>query len=299
MPPDSVIYYLVSLLVAKMFELKEELYQEQVVSIFEFTLLINGIIVFKDFHKYSQYYLGFINNFLRQEMDENYKFLMVTDLADIELEEQLDTKTPAEREKILRDMNEKEISIYCPEMINRLEQLSYEEKVKIHSMFKFLNKSEEQHYNGFPNKIVSVEPLFDVYNDAYKLGELLNWLTSNFDLDKPHGLPLAEWVRNLLSPPETLHQENVSTYDGYIKIDTLPKRMQFMIECYDDKSLQRTTLDNRDKKKDVYITDMHNKLDPLAIKQGITYTNKNKNIKGLSKAAVEQMMLCILEDKNN
>jgi hypothetical protein len=282
-----------------MFELKEELYQEQVVSIFEFTLLINGIIVFKDFHKYSQYCLGFINNFLKQEMDENYKFLMVTDLADIELEEQLDTKTPAEREKILRDRNEEEISIYCPEMINRLEQLSYEEKVKIHSMFKFLIKSEEQHYNDFPNRIGSVEPLFDVNNDAYKLGELLNWLTSNFNLDKPHGLPLVEWAKNLLSPPETLQQGNDSIYDGYIKIDTLPKSMQFMIECYDDKSLQRTTLENRNKKKDVYITDMHSKLNPLAIKQGITYMDKNKSNKGLSRAAVEQMMLCILEDKNN
>jgi hypothetical protein len=296
MPPDSVIYYLVSLLVAKMFELKERQYQEQIVSIFEFTLLLNGMIFFNDFQKYSETDLGFINHFLRQEMDENYKFLMVTEVAKIKLKKKFVTKTPAEREKILKDKNEFETSDCCPEMLSRLEKLSNEEKVNICNMHKFLLKSEEQHYNDFPTRIDSVEPLIDVNNNAYRLGELLNWLTSNFDLDKPHGLPLAEWVRNLLFPPETLHHENVSTYDGYIKIDTLPKIMQFMIECYQDSSFQQSSVENNSKQVSIFKSEKVDKLFEISKQKGMTHTSNRKEQKGISPTALKYIIDFIQKD---
>jgi hypothetical protein len=286
-----------------MFELKEEQYPDQKVSIAEFTLLVNGIFDFKYFHKYKKLEIDFSYSFLKNQLNETYGFLLKTEVMDGKrVYPSLEPKNPSsseERKEKLNNLNNSRKQSICHELVSRLEELSKEEKENILTMLDFLNGYEKRNDGSFPATGFGVKSHIDNKVHAYEVGSLMMWLGSNFNLNSKHGLPLAEWVRNLLSPPETLQQGNDSTYDGYIKIDTLPKSMQFMIECYDDKSLQRTTLENRNKKKDVYITDMHSKLNPLAIKQGITYMDKNKSNKGLSRAAVEQMMLCILEDKNN
>jgi hypothetical protein len=283
-----------------MFELKENLYPDQKVSILEFTLLVNGIFEFNDFHNYTKQDLDLCNSFLKNELHKSYKYLKSTEVLDSKKVlphlNRRNSVSKEDKESKLSRLNEVAKRSVFPNLLNRLESLTNEGKENIADMLDHLMKCERLNFNDFPTKGYGVKSLIDNTEYAFKMRDVMEWLRSNFNLQSNHGLPLTEWAKRLSSQHKTELQENDSTYDGYIKIDTLPKIMQFMIECYQDSSFQQSSMENNSKQVSIFKSEKVDKLFEISKQKDMTHTSNRKEQKGISPTALKYIIDFIQKD---
>jgi hypothetical protein len=281
-----------------MLKLKRKKYLLQKVSIEEFVLLLTDIFHFDNFLQYSKFDINLCFYFISNTPFSEYQLIT-------KKEAQIYADYPANRNRTKRGLaeyldkvNSERLKNTDSRMLSQLNNLSENKKTAIKKFYDTFIESKKTKYNQFPTSFY--KSIINEKEHAFLVNDLIFWFIDNFNFDETFNLPLAAWAKSIVFPkPELSNTDNSPVPEGYIKIDTLPKIMQFMIECYKDKTLQKSTIENRDCKKVAYLEAMNKKINPVAIKKGITYTDRNKTINGLSKAAVEQMMFFIKEDKTN
>ena len=74
--------------------------------------------------------------------------------------------------------------------------------------------------------------------------------------------------------------------------------MQFMIECYQDKSLQKDSISHKDKSRKQYHEDIEKLLHHKAVKRGIKFGNKETESRGLKGTNIEKFCDFIQESKD-
>lgn len=131
---------------------------------------------------------------------------------------------------------------------------------------------------------------------VYRVGDVLEIIDGLFDKEKLK-FKLPDWALDYLSNKDKVI-ESKELDDGYIKIDSLPKIMQLMIESYKDKSLQKNSVKFKSKNKKQYYEEMKKILNPKASKMGITYIANKKDKQGLVAKKLENFCDFIQEDKN-
>jgi hypothetical protein len=279
-----------------MFELKENLYIDQNVSIEEFTLLVNGIFIFNDFHKYQKHDIVFCYEFLRNKLHATYLFLDKSEILISKKVTPLLNLSNEEGEQRLNALNNMKESNLCSGLLSRLKSLATEERENIISLLEFLNRQKELNNHNFPTQGIYVKSQINKGVPAYKLGELIDWLKNNFNLNSGHGLPLTDWAKSLSFPQEPSVQEKDSLYDGYIKKENLTKIMQFMIECSQDPSYQRKHITNNMKQAKIFKDEKVKELLEVSKKKGFSHIITKQEVKGISPTALGYLIDFIQND---
>jgi hypothetical protein len=115
---------------------------------------------------------------------------------------------------------------------------------------------------------------------------------SNYDIT----FELPDWVNEYIENKD-LETDNTTTDVDSDIIKTLPKIMQFMIECHQDLTLQKDTVEYRDIGMQSYYKKMEEKLNPLAAKRGITFKESQKSFNGLKGINLQKFCNFFQKDK--
>ncbi len=178
-------------------------------------------------------------------------------------------------------------------------KLTDKQKKEFNNKFQSLEKQlliDAKNTNNFPKhtgKFDVADPIrkevYSVY--SYRISDLIIWISNNYDID----VILPDWVTDYLINRKP--KSTKSNIDGFVQINTLPKIMQFMIECFQDPTLQRDTVEHKDLKRKPYLAKMEEKLNPIAIKKGISYTKNLKRYTGLTGINLEKFCEFMQKDK--
>jgi hypothetical protein len=229
--PDSIIYYLVSLLVTSMFKLKDDLYLHQNVSIEEFTFLVTGILSFDDWLQYTiddiEYCLFFLNN----NMHNEYIFLTRSEVLVSKKSSAFKSALPHEENiKELNKKNEAKKADYCPKIIEKLQLFSKEDKENIMDFYILIHNAQDSNYNNFPTKGVKCKSLINDSKYAYSIKSLFDWLKNNFELNNNYKLPLTYWAKEVLIPTQNILSKE--PMNSLIDINSLPKPLKLAVAAY-------------------------------------------------------------------
>ena len=282
-----------------MFELNKDLYTKQKTSISEFVFVINGILNLSKFHEYTKGDIEYCHNFIKNKLDIKYPFMAFEEAIAAQKVNSGDKRSFDDKMSALKKENDNRKTRYFPDIISKLEVLTNEQKNNICSMITSLENCKRTNFNGFPTMGFGIKSTINEQHYAYQLGELITWINENIPLTQDHGLPLTSWANEMLTPPQkTANRENNSTLNGYVEISTLPKIMQFMIECYQDKSLQKDSISHKDKSRKQYHEDIEKLLHHKAVQRGIKFGNKETESRGLKGTNIEKFCDFIQESKD-
>jgi hypothetical protein len=125
----------------------------------------------------------------------------------------------------------------------------------------------------------------------YTIGDLIDWVSVKYDLKE---YILADWFKDELEKRVIKNFPNDTDLDknpDYIRISTLPKVLQLMIEV-----CNKAEYDSTDANYDEYMA--KKKLDVLAKKNGIFFGNNARTDKGLANINAKKVIEFIQKDKN-
>lgn len=280
-----------------MFELNKDLYTKQKTSISEFVFVINGILNLSKFHEYTKGDIEYCHNFIKNKLDIKYPFMAFEEAIAAHKVNSGDKRSFDDKMSALQKENDNRKTRYFPDIISKLEVLTDEQKNNICSMITTLKNFKRTNFNGFPTMGFGITSTINEQHYAYQLGELITWINENIPLTQDHGLPLTSWANEMLTPPQkTANRENNSTLDGYVEISTLPKIMQFMIECYQDSSFQQSSMENNSKQVSIFKSEKVDKLYEISKQKRMTHTSNRKKQKGISPTALKYIINFIQKD---
>jgi len=129
-------------------------------------------------------------------------------------------------------------------------------------------------------------------NYRYKVNQLIDFVINEFG-NFPCVLPswaqsYVDSLSNNYSPKKEL--------EGYIEIDTLPKIMQFMIECSQDLSYQRNNMTNKSKQAKIFKDEKVNELFDASKRMGFSHIKAKTVCKGISHTALKYIIDFIQKD---
>jgi hypothetical protein len=123
----------------------------------------------------------------------------------------------------------------------------------------------------------------------YEIGDLIGWVSTKYDLTD---YLLADWFKEELKKRAVDNKStDVDKGKDYIKIDTLPKILQLMIEVCNKQEydIDNSSYDEQSAK---------DKLESLAINQGVFFGNNQRTTKGLGNINAKKIIEYIQKDKN-
>jgi hypothetical protein len=123
----------------------------------------------------------------------------------------------------------------------------------------------------------------------YTIGDLIDWVFVKYDLSE---YSLADWFEEELQKRAVDKKSTDNDKGkGYIRIETLPKILQLMIEVCNkpEYDIGNSSYDEESAK---------DKLDKLAIKQGVYFGNNQRTTKGLGNINAKKIIEYIQKDKN-
>ncbi|WP_114325340.1 hypothetical protein [Candidatus Colwellia aromaticivorans] len=123
----------------------------------------------------------------------------------------------------------------------------------------------------------------------YTIGDLIGWVSTKYDLS---GYPLADWFKEELKK-RAVDSKSTDNDKGkdYIKIETLPKILQLMIEVSNKPEYDREN-SSYDEKSAI------SKLENLAKNKGVYFGNNQRTAKGLGNINAKKIIEYIQKDKN-
>jgi len=153
------------------------------------------------------------------------------------------------------------------------------------------NISDDPHNIEFPFSDVLCKKTSknDELHLKYTIGDLISWVSDKYNLSD---CLLADWVEEELKKRavDNKSSDNDKGKD-YIKIETLPKILQLMIEVCNEPEYD---IDNP-----IYYEDVaKEKLDILAKKKGVYFGNNARTDKGLANINAKKVIEFIQKDKS-
>tara|TARA_R100000544_G_C2227255_1_gene61734 strand:- start:2048 stop:2860 length:813 start_codon:yes stop_codon:yes gene_type:complete len=270
-----------------MVKLKKNKQLEQKVSIVEFGLLVTGILNFDDFHKYTKQDLIYCNNelYLSQFLKATYT-KYVPDKAN--------SKNSNGESEILRrfrifEQQRTNKNDLTEGIFSRLERLSQEQKKAILDLIELIQKQARYSSASFPFSIKNSSSQTDHAKPVFSRNDLSKWLIDSLDLEDT---PLADWFKEYKDNHKSIENDSGNFIpDGYIKIDTLPKVLQLMIDVHDKPEYCKT---NSNYNEEVVYKELKSK----AVKMDIYLDDNARKRKGLANINIEKIITFIQKDDN-
>jgi hypothetical protein len=278
-----------------MAKLKDKTHAEKRLGIIEFGLLVTGIFHFDDFHKYTLDDLKYCLNELHLSLYEKAIFTNYVPNNN----RNNSGNYVSEFQLNLRVFNQQKITknYLTAGIFIRLEKLPQEQKKNIKNFIALIENQARTSPSNFPLSIRHHSSQTDSRNAVFALNELCKWTNESMDLED---ITIADWFKEYQKNHKAIENNaEYGTKDGYIKIDTLPKIMQFMIECFNEPTFQHSFISNKELPTKTFKPQITEQLNPLAVKRGFTYTKQNTQYKGIAPTKLEYIVDLIQKDENN
>lgn len=121
----------------------------------------------------------------------------------------------------------------------------------------------------------------------YLASDLITFCIEQWD-DFPK-LNLAPWVKEYIYQSHYQQKSDLGTVkSGYVELDKLPKKMQFLLECHAEPSYQVTHINNKNSLLKNFKPEVVEQIVELSKNKGITSISQRKEIDGLTKTQAEQ-----------
>lgn len=268
-----------------MASIKDKLYRNLSVTIDEFTLLAIGYFDFNNFHKY-------------QTKDLNYVLesaLLIYFNADIELfkkalkEGKVFTNTKQNLMFKVYKRRQENFNLITIDFFRHCERFLSSDLLAVEQLRRLLNDLKEYHKDVFPvsikGKASSIQPCEDTYN----MQELIMCLYKNTNVTDIKFSPYFQSAFSDLDKTNDTVDSESDNKDGYVKIDTLPLDMQFIIECHSEPSYQHSHVYNKEKQLTSFKDDTVLKMIELSKKRKLTHIHQRKQLSGLPKTKVDNI----------
>lgn len=267
-----------------MIQINFDRHLEKNVSLLEFILLCSGIFKADDFHKYNKH-----------ELNYSEKELYISTL-DVTPSEEHRYKEP-ELYKLfcMREYFQLELSRQSSELPSNLNHLKKEQKIFFYNAILLLKDQAKNNRASFPKPIHQVRSQIDGIAKVYSFYMLCRWFYDNVNFSETY---ISQYVRDVFRQidyekkelaKETLDSKVIK--DGYVKIDTLPKIIQLMIEVTNKPEYQISSY-NYDESTAIV------NLDNLAKKMNIYFKDNARTTKGLANINAQKVISFIQKDKD-
>jgi len=267
------------------------------VSISEFLLLSVGVFSFREFHKVRKVDLDFVLDWAA----------LIGGRADLDLlHRRFNGKADSTEEynavqhnhfSIFKRVKENEVLLtsgFYENCFSKKTTADLSAIYKISELFSVLKKDPQY---TLPTPIKEGKSKVEGKREVYNLIELAEYLDKYIDVSDVKFIPL---IRSLFTQPYEYKKPTIPENDnikGYIKINTLPEIMQFMIECSAEPSYQHSNINNKDKALKKFKSDTVTKIVELSLSRSLTHLQNKKLSNGISKTKAEYVFDFIQKNK--
>jgi len=286
-------------------KMKKNKHLEQKVNTTEFVFLITGIFDFDFSYRYTpldlkyalnELWLSQFNIELLKKHKPSTTPLKIRSNNDINLQIKIYEEQQRSTFKITSGLKKS------------LDTLSLDNKNSIRELLAIISIQSKKHFDSFPAPIKYQKTKTDEKAAVYNFFDLTKWIDESIDFSD---IPLTTYMKNVFTIfEENRYQKNLlkenqtkllkeNERDGYIEIDTLPKIMQFMIECQQDPTFQKNSVLNKTKHEGVSKNDMVKLLSKASVTRGFSHTRNKKagEFEGLSNTVLGYFYNFIQNDK--
>ncbi|MGK0272958.1 MAG: hypothetical protein ACI88H_003634 [Cocleimonas sp.] len=271
-----------------MASIKYNLYRDLNVTTREFILLAIGYFDFNNFHIFKREDLNYV-------FDLAYLTYVDADinLLKKQLQEEKEGKTNSQTKEDYKFKRYKEtqesVSLLTSGFLERCNGFQKSDLLAVHKLHRLLNNLKKYHKDHFPASIEGKASHINSWEDTYNKYELIICLYENTHVTDIKFSPYFEAIfKNLDKNNDAINTES-DNQDGYVKIDTLPLDMQFIIECHSEPSYQHSHVYNKEKQLTNFKDDTVLKMIELSKKRKLTHIHQRKELSGLPKTKVENI----------